>query len=224
MSHASAIVALSPEDLERALKVTKGTGKDTYQEAVAYQMLPFDENGEWFKDGTRWDWWQIGGRYHGRFPGATNQTTRRDLTESLLLESQRQRAAKLWQDWEAEKNKSPIIRGLRYNLEENDTLETVTARFEKKLLSAYVFLKDRRWCEFGRLGWFGTPAPTECEIAAEEKGEDFVGRCITRNEELGAQIVTWDDPDPERWYQMFWPRFIRNLPPETVLICVDYHV
>lgn len=59
MSHASIIVALSPDDLA-------AVGGDV-KKAVAHQMEPFDENGEWFKDGTRWDWWTIGGRYTGKF-------------------------------------------------------------------------------------------------------------------------------------------------------------
>ena len=33
--------------------------------AVAKQLQPFDENGEWGRDGSRWDWWQIGGRFSG---------------------------------------------------------------------------------------------------------------------------------------------------------------
>lgn len=50
--HASLIVALDgrPKDIEAA---------------VAFQMEPFDENGVWFADGSRWDWWQIGGRWTG---------------------------------------------------------------------------------------------------------------------------------------------------------------
>ena len=58
MSHAAVLVALSPDDVKRA-------GGDV-KEAVAYQMEPFNENGEWFKDGSRWDWWVIGGRFTDR--------------------------------------------------------------------------------------------------------------------------------------------------------------
>ena len=41
MSHASVIVALSPKDIETA---------GSLEDAIAYQMAPFNENGEWFGD------------------------------------------------------------------------------------------------------------------------------------------------------------------------------
>ena len=47
MSHAVVLVAIRPTDDVEA--------------AIAEQMQPFDENGEWFADGSRWDWYQIGG-------------------------------------------------------------------------------------------------------------------------------------------------------------------
>jgi hypothetical protein len=28
-------------------------------------LKPFDENGEWFARGSRWDWWVVGGRFTG---------------------------------------------------------------------------------------------------------------------------------------------------------------
>lgn len=58
MSHASVIVAVSPESIKQLGGI---------ENAVAEQMYPFDENGECFRDGSRWDWYQIGGRYTGKF-------------------------------------------------------------------------------------------------------------------------------------------------------------
>lgn len=56
MSHAALVVALTPEEVEKH----KGI-----KEALDYQMAPFNENEEMFRDGSRWDWYQIGGRYTG---------------------------------------------------------------------------------------------------------------------------------------------------------------
>ena len=61
MSHASCLVALSPEN------ITGASG--SIERAVEFQMYPFNENGEWFKDSSRWDWYEIGGRYTGRLTG-----------------------------------------------------------------------------------------------------------------------------------------------------------
>lgn len=275
MSHASVIVALSPEQIQEHGGI---------QEAVSWNMEPFDENGEWFEDGSRWDWWVIGGRYTGKFrpdydpasdpqnqercflcggtglrnddlgrqaraddPSYTcngcdgkglstkfsskwanvgNVCRRGDLSEQALAEAQRQAAARLWAEWEAESRKDEFTRSEIYGLRPDDTLETLTKRRESQLLTGFAFLKDRRWCEQGRLGWFGGRAPTECEIKALDRGEDYQGRCLHTCPTTGAQIVSWgeDDEDEGRWYQLYWPRFIRSLPPETVLVVVDYHV
>lgn len=39
------------------------------QMKVAELLAPYDENGEAFADTSRWDWWQIGGRYSGQLVG-----------------------------------------------------------------------------------------------------------------------------------------------------------
>lgn len=59
MSHA-AIIA-SPT-LESVLKLG-------IEGALSWEMEPFDENGQWFRDGSRWDWYRIGGRYTGLISG-----------------------------------------------------------------------------------------------------------------------------------------------------------
>ena len=62
MSHASVVVALSKAIVE----------VDGLETALEWQMEPFSENrddGGWFADGTRWDWYQIGGRYTGNLDG-----------------------------------------------------------------------------------------------------------------------------------------------------------
>jgi len=56
MSHALVLVALSPEDIAEA--------KGDKELAVSHQMAPFEE-ADWFSDGSRWDWWIIGGRFSG---------------------------------------------------------------------------------------------------------------------------------------------------------------
>ena len=40
-------------------------GTTAIEKAVTKLLAPYDEGGEWGKDGSRWDWWQIGGRFSG---------------------------------------------------------------------------------------------------------------------------------------------------------------
>lgn len=81
----------------------------------------------------------------------------------------------------------------------------------------YAFLRNKRWNERERMGWFGAPATTECEAAGHD-----VKRCLVRDRKTGAAIVSWGD-DP-RWDAKFYDRFVRDLPAETWLVVVDYHV
>lgn len=55
MSHFSVLVITPPDqDLEAT---------------ISKLMEPFNENGEGFREGSKWDWWQIGGRWSGLING-----------------------------------------------------------------------------------------------------------------------------------------------------------
>lgn len=42
---------------------------DDVEEKVAELLEPYNENGEWNREGSRWDWWVIGGRWTGALDG-----------------------------------------------------------------------------------------------------------------------------------------------------------
>lgn len=186
--------------------------------AVAEQMQPFDENGDWFKDGTRWDWYVIGGRYSG-FRGLlpTDTVRRGDLNKEELERSAARRATELWNKYQAETDKSGFVQMI-YGLTEKDTLETVIARRKSGPLNAGVFLRGRRWHENERLGWFGCSAETECEAVGRSKG-----KCIVGKVDKPPCIIGFNE-DPNHWNEHFFSRFIEPLSPETILVAVDYHV
>jgi hypothetical protein len=213
MSHATVLVALTPEQL--------ATHGGDVEAAVTFQMAPFDENGGWFRDGSRWDWWVIGGRYAGRLLGR-DVCLRADLNEERLRQQQLQRADDLWREWEAESRHDDVLRELIYGLRPDDTRESVRERFEQELLSAHAFLRDRRWHEQERLGWFGTPTITECARQADARGESYQGVCTYTDKETAAAIVSFGEGDG--WKRMFFRRFVENLAADTTLVMVDYHV
>lgn len=290
MSHASIVVALSREDLETARQTLREPRPESLDDevvvhaAVTQQMTPFDEQEEWFKEGSRWDWWEIGGRYTGRLdplydpqkdpanlqpcevcdgtgrrndvigrqarqqdPSYTcngcdgaghrvkwpsewrdvgNTAYRRDLKEETFVEARRIKYEALWAKWEAEADKNPTKGQFVFGIREGETREQFLERTTKGSLTAYAFLRNREWHEQARLGWFGGIAHTECEIKAEEEGKAFEGRCLHRDEETGAKIVSWTGPkdSEEQWNLLYWRRFIQNLPDDTLLVMVDYHV
>lgn len=235
MSHAFIIVALSPDNIRQHLPepmketplatVSPETVAEAIRAAVDFQMRPFDENGECFADGSRWDWWDIGGRYSGRLLGQ-DVIQRSSLTTEAMDAAAEQRVRGWWPEYLADLEKrgqdSDIFK-LLWELPEGATLESEIERAKAKRLSAYAFLKDRRWCEGERLGWFGGTAQTECEVKASAGGLEYEGRCITTDDETQAKIITWQE-ESDVWSARYFPRFILPLPPETFLVGVDYHV
>lgn len=45
---------------------------DDVEEVAAHLLAPFDENDEAFRDGSRWDWWVVGGRWDGAMLGLSD--------------------------------------------------------------------------------------------------------------------------------------------------------
>lgn len=235
MSHAVVIVALSEDDIAAA-------GGDV-DSAVSHQMEPFDENGcdEMFEEGSRWDWWVIGGRWTGKLTGYEPLKDRDNYDRCWLCEGTGSRPLSPETMREISAAGHPVIgNGCNGCMGTGWILKS--ARDWKKLgniakrseiqnaqLSAYAFLRDRKWHERTRMGWFGMPAATECQVKSlQQTGEEYTGRCVFKNEAAGSQIVSWQEDEKEgeddRWGRLYFPRFIRNLPPEMTLVAVDYHI
>lgn len=218
MSHAFLVVALDMP--EASLGATGKEALASLEAAIEYQMAPFDENGSWFEEGTRWDWWQIGGRYAGRFLGK-DVVLKRDLdVEKLRV----QREADIREGYKeaqaARKGDHPMddkILELVFGVKPAETEDEYIARVlpETVPMTAYAFLRNRNWHEYERMGWWGASAKTECEIAGNDTH-------ICLHEKDGAKIVSWNGA--ESWDKMFWKRFIEPLPDDTILVGVDYHV
>jgi hypothetical protein len=206
MSHAALLCAIEGqrEDIPRL---------------VAHEMAPFDENNECFRKASRWDWWIIGGRWDGYLLG--HNVIRRD---EIDLQAMRERIVQDLQASyvaaEAEEKLGVTGRLLVYGIEAGESeaayvrRRTPTCSFPR----FWAFLRNRRWNEKKRMGWFGCETATECEIAGKD-----VKRCLVRNTATEAAIVSWGDDDTT-WQDKFFDRFVRDLEPETLLVVVDYHV
>lgn len=189
------------------------------EELVAKQMAPFDESGDWFRDGSRWDWWQIGGRFSDwTLAGYGDVVSRAELDVATLLAN---RTIVLRRSYrEAERSgKDATWRSLVYDVQPDET-EDVFIQRKLYPIGAHAFLADRAWHENGRMGWFGhSDATTECEIATGE--QPTICRFAMKDEH--AQVLTYRI-DADRWRGTFWNRFIDKLSGDTRLVVVDYHV
>ncbi len=202
MSHSAVLVAISPTtDIEKA---------------VQHEMAPFDEQGEWFGDGSRWDWWVIGGRYCNRLLGK-DVLPRSQVNLDQMRRDEINRYTKNFSESRNRgypENAFEFITGIKLD----ETLEQYLARKVKTGFPWFgAFLKDRTWHEHKRLGWFGVDASTECARAGADTHV-----CLFENADAGSKIYSWNSN--EAWDEIFFKRFVEPLPPETLLVNVDYHV
>lgn len=216
MSHASVLIALSSDEVKRHGNV---------EAAIAWEMQPFDENDECFRDGSRWDWYQVGGRYSGKFDGQ-DVVIVCDLDRAKLIEQKRVSSIETWR--EAHEPKNIAVMDLCYGVKPDETFEQYMERSADGIvLAAYAFLSNRHWHEAERMGWFGSSTYTECELKAKREGKDgveeMVRRCLHKDEATGARVICWNEPY-ELWAKEYWERFIVPLAPDTTLVNVDYHV
>lgn len=218
MSHASLLVALSTDEL-------KAVNGDV-QAAVTYQMEPFDEAGTWGADGSRWDWWVIGGRYKDRLTQG-DVLLKNALDLSRIVVDRRVRFEKTWREAQSRPSN---LREFLYDVKDDETLEDFINRSMPSAESCtvhYAYLRNRHWHECERLGMFGMSRMIECEIKAQENGnndiETMIRRCKHTDPRTGARIIVWNEPF-EIWTKEFYKRFIDPLPASTTLVTVDYHV
>lgn len=193
-------------------------GVGDLEELVGHEMAPFSEDDESFKNGSRWDWWVIGGRWENFFQADGAVIT---LGTFDVARWQRDKRVMLEGYWEeAQKEADPVRRSLFYGVEPEQTREQYTEPGE--FPTPRAFLGSRRWNESARLGWWGMDMATECELDGNKKK---ARRCSYNAESKGAKgkVVTWND-DRKTWDTNFYKRFLTPLDPTTRLVAVDYHV
>jgi hypothetical protein len=140
-----------------------------------------DEDGNygyWFNPDAKWDWYQIGGRWHGFFwqkRGADsgeqgdkswcNEMDKFDarqvdsiLKKDVDLEAMRAEDVQQWTaSYEkAQKEQNKKAMKWLYDIEPDETLEALLERKSKRHpCQSFAVLWKGEWIEEGRMGWFG---------------------------------------------------------------------
>lgn len=214
MSHASLLVSPTKQRISEL----------GLEAAISWEMAPFDENRECFRDGSRWDWYQVGGRYTGHLDGYDPETDPQNIVTCNLCEGTGKRLDM------TVANGCNVCKGTGKHVQwptqwkkHNGDILQVSLVDPTKFRAFYAFLRDRHWHEAERLGWFGVPTATECERKDPGNPDSVFGKCLHKDEESGARVICWNEPW-EVWEQKFYQRFVANLGPEERLVVVDYHV
>ena len=235
MTHAAVLIAL-PD----------GTPADraSVECEIAKQMAPFDENGECFADGSRWDWYQIGGRWTGKLDGYKPSEDPKNWEHCDICngtgtrhdEIARKQGFKLGEcngcggidrdpkRYGPKETQPPVGQRVTFGFADHDgdiqRLGAVRSELEGKAF--YAFLRDHNWHERDRCGWFGRKAYTEHGPQPDAVGPPDVLRF--RKDDGHEAVITTHGEEGGHWEVRYYDRFLSDLPDDTLLVLVDYHV
>jgi hypothetical protein len=180
----------------------------------------FDKDGlfSWctYNPNSKWDWYQMGGRWAGFFllkPEAAgegqlgedgvfgyregvvdndrrvDQARKGDIDWKGMEAEQLETAKRNWEEGNKLEVGDIASRFFQYGIEKDETEESYMAR--RKGLSTHAILHFGQWIERGEMGWFAT-------IVGEEINEDD--------------------------WQAQWTALLASLPNDTLLTLVDCHI
>lgn len=121
---------------------------------------PYDENGEFFKDGSRWDWWQVGGRWTGAFDGYDPEKDPRNIKPCDLCHATGKRTDNVAKAIPALAEKCNGCDGTGQALVwpsdwiPHDGDISVVSEIKRTVACHAIVTPDGKWHEAGQMGWF----------------------------------------------------------------------
>lgn len=181
-----------------AVLVLTPPGTDNIEAAVTRLLAPYDENSQWFREGSRWDWWAIGGRMTGMLDATYDPTVLPENQEPCRFCENgitTQAIADQYPAYQPHVGKTCIqcngtgrvvkfaADWARYDGDVKPVAEIDMDRV--RYLPTAIVTPDGAWHEQGTPGWFGT--------IANAKPEDAWGREVSAlldaNREAIAVVV-----------------------------------
>lgn len=185
MSHFSVLVIVGEQPI---------TLEDA-EDKVRPLLAPYDENGEWFRDGSKWDWWQIGGRWTGRLSGYKPADDPRNIENCDLCNGTGKRpdlAAISSQEWANEcggcngcKGKGTRVKWPTAWAEHEGNICRV-ADIRDGFRPYAIVTPDGKWYDSGSMGWFGCKRE---DTMNDEAWDDQAKRIMDAHAEMNAVLV-----------------------------------
>jgi len=120
-------------------------------------LEPYNENGEWSREGSHWDWWTIGGRWENELIDKVSGEFC-DFTSKKNIDFERMAYEDVvrLKEWYRSAIESPVYDTDGWGTED----EEIRKRFVPFYTHAFVDL-DGEWHEQGQMGFFGTTSGTK---------------------------------------------------------------
>lgn len=148
--------------------------------AVEPLLAPYNENGEWFREGSRWDWWVIGGRFSGLLDNYDPDTDPANIQTCEFCEGTGTTTVgvalryPVYKEWVGQTciqcqgtGKVPVWPTQRIDYE-HDVLPVARLDPATMELPLAVVTSDGKWHEEATMGWFGMTRPDEPEMGDDQ--------------------------------------------------------
>lgn len=160
--------------------VILGEGQAYDEKIVEALLAPYDEADEMFRDGSRWDWWQVGGRWDGEIRGL--DWNPKIITCNLcrgtgIRPGGLEQFGAEWVDATGGCNgcrgegTTEAFGGSHYTSTERNV--TTMAKVAADYRPVAFVRPTGEWIEKARMGWFGTEISDEDDTPADEKAVGF---------------------------------------------------
>jgi len=188
MSHFSVAVILP----KRRVAYVNGS----IEREVTRLMAPFDENGEWFADGSRWDWWVVGGRWDGEITGIEHEPVMEPCSTCGGSGIRPGGLEQFGPEWVSQMNGCNGCHGEGkrekwFDDSYHSTDKNVTTMGKVALdYTPYAFITpDGEWHETSRMGWFGAEIEDEAGLTKTDKISDFDQAWAAARNEMANHVV-----------------------------------
>ena len=146
------------------------TDEDFYKSGT-YEDEKYDVNGNLlstYNPNSKWDWYEIGGRWSGMLKTKNGQHVDECLVRDLDLTPDKKEYNEAIRFWELVVEKQPLKNGEKqpfnyykkeYFLERYGTKENY-AKIQSQFSTYAVLMPDGKWYEPGQMGWWGISGAT----------------------------------------------------------------
>jgi hypothetical protein len=189
---------------------------------VSDLMAPFNENDEWGREGSKWDWWVIGGRWTGLLTDYEPSKDPRNMEVCNICNGTGTRSMPVPYDstWLPKIGECNGCHGKGYRLRlrlvpyQGDV--QLVRNIPKKTTAFALLSTETGWKESGKLGMFGSKAVDWQDKVA------WMRHILPKSQQFRFWRLL-NSIDNKLWHRTFH-KLIGKFDGDRIAVVVDYHV